>query len=181
MPKRGEVPDLLWLECWRIFKNRHLYQWECDQRHKKIGWRTDIYRNVACRLAAKYQTLILEDIDLSKLAKRATDDKDDELTKQQRRHRFQCAPSTLRLALAQAFGKARTIIVPCKNDTRKCNHCGKLCDWDHIQLHHSCEHCGAEWDQDHNAGRNMLAAAAAGIRAKPRGKRSRKRGRKIPQ
>jgi hypothetical protein len=163
LPQRGEVSDLEWLYCWAK-KDRHLYQWECDARAKVLRRRDEIFRVDAARLAARYQTLVLEGgktrsglMDLRKFAVKAEATEAETMGDDAARaSRVKTAPGEARNALVRAF---RGDVDPASPEwtTAMCHGCGGLCEWDQARhLRHRCEHCGAEWDQDENAARNML-------------------------
>ena len=57
-------------EDWRR-QNDHLYRWECDERHRALAHRDEVYRVWARRLASEYGRVVVEDVNFAALAKRA--------------------------------------------------------------------------------------------------------------
>lgn len=160
--ERGIVGELeliaLYLEWWRR-KDRHLYEWECNQRSTALRRRKDIYRNIAAELAATYHTLVLEDFDLRAFTKNATPE--EEVTDHTHRIRTVAAPHELRSAILGAWAKERTMVLPAKDTTRECHVCHHVNTlWRKPEdLVQTCAGCGTSWDQDDNAGRILLQRA----------------------
>lgn len=68
--ENGELPAVLeLLEAWRK-QDRHLWTWEAHQRQKALRRRREKYRLLAHQLANRYSTIVLEQLDLSKEARR---------------------------------------------------------------------------------------------------------------
>jgi len=155
-----------YLELWRR-KNKHLYQWECDQRKRAIRRRLDIYRNWAFQLCSTYATINIEDFDMRKVALRPC--LYQEQTRQEklaRRHRVQAAVSTLRLALFSASSPGQVIEQPAEDNTRRCEFCGTVHEYDYKKtLKVLCPVCGnepvdgLEKDQDARNCENQLQRA----------------------
>lgn len=153
---RGDKWAYIDLETWR-YKDHHLWEWETSQRVKSLRRRTEVYRIFAANLARRYNTLVLEDFDLRVFARRAPAEESAE-NELARSHRHQLATSSLRLALLNAFGKSRTVVVSAVNTTAACHVCGTVLSFDAaVAIDHRCEACGASWDQDDNACVNLLA------------------------
>jgi transposase len=150
------------LEAWR-YNDHHLWAWEAHQRVRALRNRREIYRVFAARMAREYHTVVLEDWNISKIAKRPAVDEETvaDGNKNSRTARQSVAVSELRLALTHAFG-ARVEKVPCAFTTRDCHACGSVESWDQAaELVHTCSSCGVVWDQDANAAQNLLARFAA--------------------
>jgi hypothetical protein len=156
---------LAWyLYCWTR-QDRHLHQWEADERRHALRSRDEIFRVAASRLAARYQTLVLEGtnstksglLNLADLAsKAASTEAETKADDAQRAQRVKAAPGECRSALVQAF-RGSVEPEPLERTTTECHHCHGLCEWDAArELRHTCEHCGARWDQDANAAKNLL-------------------------
>lgn len=96
----------LYLEWWRR-KNRHLYQWECDQRVKSIGHRDEEFRKFAAVLARTYETIIVRELDFAKVARLAQPEAEQVMAKKVRSNRQLAAPGKLRSCIVSAAGKAR--------------------------------------------------------------------------
>lgn len=144
-------------EAWR-YQDRHLWAWEAHQSKKLKRYQLQVYREAAARLAATYETLVLEDLNLTEFAETpapesgAANDAGD--------LRQIAAPSVLRAALVNAFGKHRVVLVPPEFTTKNCAHCGTTNEVG-APLYFTCVNCGLAWDQDLNACHNLLAWALA--------------------
>lgn len=91
------------LEAWRR-QDKHLYQWHGMMRQKAIRHRRDLYRCWARKLAEKYSgSLIIEDFDLTKIARRAKTESEETLGEARRWRRTAIAVGELRDALKHAF------------------------------------------------------------------------------
>jgi hypothetical protein len=138
-------------------RDRHLYQWERDEYASVLRSRREIYRLWARKLAASYDSVIIEAFDMRSVVVRAPS-KDD--IPAARHYRFLVGPHYLRAEIQSVFGKRCEILKPAKR-TLTCHACGALCKWDKArELRHDCESCGAAWDQDANNSRNQLLDAA---------------------
>lgn len=147
------------LEAWRK-QDRHLYEWEANQRRKAVAWRDDLYRRFAAELSRRYRTVVLEDADWRELARHAPEEEADSRIGQFAR--TIAAPGRLREILRERF--AESLLVPAEYTTQQCHVCGGRCEWDQGRhLEHTCEHCGCRWDQDANAAANMVAAASGPV------------------
>lgn len=103
----------LWsgLEAWHR-QDAHLWRWQVHGRATALRRRREAYRVLAADLATRYDTLVIERLDLRALA-RATDPRPP--AHQARAQRVETAPSVLRQACVQAFGargKAVLTIAP---------------------------------------------------------------------
>lgn len=146
------------LEVWR-YHDFHLWEWEASQRVKALRNRREIYRVFAARLAAVYETLVIEEFDLRKMAVRPVADSTEKVNETARTMRHAAAVSELREALVQAFAGPRRHVArePAQDTTRSCNACGSIEKWDQAaEVSHTCSGCGAHWDQDDNAALNLL-------------------------
>lgn len=155
IPDDGCSPLLVYLEWWRR-KNRHLYQWECNQRESSLLWRRDLYRNWAADLRTRYETIVIEDFDLRRFCRKEMPE--EERSNFQRAIRFIAAPSELRLAIISAAGRDRVIEKPCEETTQRCHLCGHVNkEWAvPDELVQQCAGCARTWDQDFNACHNLL-------------------------
>jgi len=139
-------------------RDRHLYQWERDEYAKVIRTRRQLYHLWALALAARYETVTVEDYNLARLIER---DKPVEIP-EARHVRFLVAPGSLREEVADVFGTERSKLLKPRGRTVVCNVCGESCKWDKARkVSHQCEHCGATWDQDANNAANQVVDAAA--------------------
>lgn len=138
-------------------RDRHLYQWERDEYSSVLRARREIYRLWARKIAACYDSCLIEAFDMRSVVKRDPD-KDD--IPAARHYRFLVGPHYLRAEVKSVFGKACEVLKPAKR-TLTCHACGHLCKWDKArELRHDCESCGAAWDQDSNNSKNQLLDAA---------------------
>lgn len=151
-----EEAHLAWLQRWAQ-KDRHLAVWKSGGMERLRLHRREIYRVAAARLAARYETVIVEGSDRRELARRPEATSKDTIAEDKMQSiRVIAAPSELVMALKNAFFR-RWQEAPPADTTSTCHECGGLCEWDQAkELEHTCEHCGAHWDQDYNAGQNFL-------------------------
>jgi Putative transposase DNA-binding domain len=141
-----------WLEYWR-YHDFHLYQCERSLDTKARGWRNEIYRIAAAKLAEQYGTLVFEDIRLDIMAKgKIAGD-----------NRFLAAPSEFRNACKNA---ARTrgkdhVEVPAAYTTKRHLHkndgseCGFITEMGG-KMEYVCDGCGEHLDRDENAAHGIL-------------------------
>jgi len=179
----GDEQGFSLLEAWGS-QDRHLWQWEEHQRAKSMRRRLDQYRRLACDLATRYDTLVLEAFDKRATQKHKPLAAEEAEIKEARWQQRAAATSELCLALTQAFHArgGRVVKIDPAMTTQRCHVCGHEGRWDAApQVDHTCENCGSTWDQDANAVRNMLAlhAKAAGkeVSRQPRQAKWAKRGR----
>jgi len=138
-------------------RDRHLYQWERDEYASVLRARREIYRLWARKLAASYDSVIIEAFDMRSVVKRTPSEDDIPAA---RHYRFLVGPHCLRLEIQSVFGARCEVLKPAKR-TLTCHACGALCKWDKArELRHDCESCGAAWDQDANNAKNQLLDAA---------------------
>lgn len=141
-------------------RDRHLWQWECDERAKMQRQREEIFRLWVRRLRAKYGSVTIESYSMADLARSATTPETPRMTAA-RHVRFLVAPSYLRAEVVRVFGEDCTDANKGKR-TKRCHVCRKMCSFDAAEeLAHECEHCGASWDQDANNAVNQLLDTAA--------------------
>ncbi len=153
------VPPELAREHWAR-RDRHLWQWECDERRKMLAQRREIYRLWVRGLRARYASVSIESFSLAELIRQATEPETPRL--QAARHiRFLVAPGMLRAEIALVFGD-RCQDLNVGKRTKRCHACRRVCKFDAAaELSHECEHCGAFWDQDVNNATNQLIDTAA--------------------
>jgi hypothetical protein len=145
------------LEKWR-YHDHHLWSWEAHQRRRSLNQRRDFYRCRAKELAKDYDTLILEEFDLSKIARRPrTDDAAENETA--RSNRQLAAVGVFRSILIQAFQSfgRQVVQVSAVDTTRTCHECGVVETFDAAAiLSPTCQN-GHTWDQDVRAWNNLLS------------------------
>jgi hypothetical protein len=162
----GDAEGFDALEAWR-YHDDHLWRWELNQRERSLLNRKERFRIFAAWLARRYSTLILEDFDLSQMARKAKPEKAEGEAQAPRTQRQMVAPSELRSVLCNAFSaRGGRVIEVCSVDTtRVCHACGAVNHWDQAAyLRWACSACGAGWDQDDNASENILSLGFDEIR-----------------
>lgn len=103
------------LEEWRK-RDKHLWQWESNARRKARARRKHQYRNLAAEMSRRYGRLVLERLDLRRLARRPEPDSDRDDVPQGRSQRVKVAPAELREALVNAFQLRGGEVVTVKAD-----------------------------------------------------------------
>jgi len=101
---KGDEQFFRELEAWRRH-DKHLWQWEANQRKKSLLRRREDYRVLAAKFARKYESLVLERLNLSDMARIPAPEASMKSHPQARSQRFETAPSELRQALILAFKK----------------------------------------------------------------------------
>jgi hypothetical protein len=94
----------LWprIEAWRR-RDRHLWQYEANERQQVIARRRDAYRKVAAWLAAAARVVAIKDVDVAEARKRPGVDGEDTYEARGSRRQIQfAAPSELRMAIENA-------------------------------------------------------------------------------
>jgi len=143
----------LWLEWWRR-KDDHLWAWEANERQHAIRRRKQAYRLTAIDLAKRYNTIVIDDTDLRKMADLSK--AGGELPEVARHQRMMAAPSELKAQLLEVFGKDRATKVPAKDNTALHAGCGGRMSEEPSMLHLRCTTCGAVADRDANNCENLL-------------------------
>lgn len=149
-------------EAWRR-QDKHLLEWEANQRKKTLNKRRELYRQFALKVA-EYEEVRVEQLDLRVFAEKpkAGDPPERYVTKKARTKRFIAGLSYLMNYMADA-------VVRAGGDwregnpawtTQMCHVCEKVDEFDAaIDIEHTCSYCGARWDQDYNAAMNILSAS----------------------
>jgi hypothetical protein len=150
------------LEAWRR-KDRHLWEWETNERRQLLARRNDAWRRVAAWLAGQAGQVLLDSWALSPL--RAVPDvaAPDNLQAQAARANLVLAASgTLRAAIQNA-AQARGVPMSAPKSVAAANHhvCGFPLDAAGRMASAlvRCQHCDVQVDQDYNALCHLLAAA----------------------
>jgi len=142
-----------------VTQEDHLWDWESSKRAKVIGWRKDLFNNLAHKLTKEYDCVFVEDINHQDLAKRAAPEQaNDNQTDAMRRARAMCSPGALIESFEKAMAKTGGYVVRVNPayTTRICHVCGADHEWDQTKLDHTCKACGSTWDQDKNAAINIF-------------------------
>ena len=148
---------------WRA-KWRHLTEWMMRNRRRGLNMRKDFYRTTAARIAQHTSRLVIETFNVRRVAVLPKPEEETTGGPEARHNRFLAAISEFRNCLLLAASKyhcAVDIVEP-TNNTRRCNVCGKLLDWDPAkEIVHNCPDCST-WDQDVNNTNNAMARVASG-------------------
>ena len=158
----GDAKGFEPLEVWRR-QDKHLWEWEANERRKALARRLEFYRVWAAGIARRYSLVCIESFDLSKMARKPKIEEEGQYDDFARKQRVVSAPSVMRDALIAACARRGVLLVkvPCVATTITCCSCGAETRWDAAKyLSHRCE-CGAIWDQDHNAAINILRTGIA--------------------
>ncbi len=159
----------VYLELWRQ-KNRHLWQWEAQQRLKATAHRNELFRIWSRRLADRYAEIRIEDFDLRKMAKTPEPDEESR-TKDFRVTRAAAAPGEFRARLAEVAA-SKIVKAPAHGNTVICFECRFLNERPLTRLM-VCVGCGKAMDQDANNCHNQLrerdggAPETGGARSSP--------------
>lgn len=149
-------------EAWRK-QDKHLLEWEANQRESVINCRKDLFRCWAKQIA-RYRTVVLERLNLRAFTDRPGQGAEPETAQARaaRGVRQEAGVSILRGAIKDAVRRAggEIVEVPAVKTTQTCSVCEREEPFDAAaNLRHRCVQCLAEWDQDENAARNLLRAA----------------------
>lgn len=142
-----------------MVKDRHLCKWEADDRFRGANIRRDFYLKMAADIAGRYATVVIEEFDLRKMARRAAPEENKDAPLAARHNRHVAALSEFRNALAPACVVRSSEIErqPAMDTTMECHLCGYNVPWDAApKIMHTCGGCGKTWDQDKNAAMNLL-------------------------
>lgn len=154
--KEGDTQVFNHFEKWR-YSDQHLLNYEYGNRRAGLRERKDFYRKIASDFGKKYGKVILEDLDLSKMAEKPELSSDKDLSDTSRSQRFMAANSELRSALENVFGKENIIKINPAYTSRTCNACKTDQSLDPSSPIHTCTNpkCGLVWDRDENAAKNI--------------------------
>jgi hypothetical protein len=162
--------DLVFPAAWK-WRGRwiHLYQYCTCNRAKALRSRADSYRKLAAELAQTSSRLLVEDFDVSKVAELPEAEEETTGGQDARTNRTIASVHELREFILQAAEKYHcpVDVVKVTNNTRRCNVCGELFEWDPAKkVTHTCpgiDNLGCStWDQDVNATDNAHDRAARG-------------------
>lgn len=145
------------LSAW-VNNDRHLWRWQANELDNAKKARKDMYRKWARKIARKYGTVVVLDMDLRIPAKRARveDTEDVEIRAARYNNRMACLSSLVE-AVKDTCVKMPKLKL--KHITQTCSYCDELNSFDAAdRIHHTCTNCGRLWDQDVNAARNLLLA-----------------------
>lgn len=149
---RGLSALAFYLELWRQ-KNRHLWQWEANQRLNATAHRNELFRIWSRHLADRYSEIRIEDFDLRKMAKTPEPDEESR-PKDFRVSRAAAAPGEFRMRLAEVAGH-KILKAPAHGNTVICFECRHVNERSLTRLM-VCAGCDREMDQDSNNCHNQL-------------------------
>ena len=160
---RGDEEIYSALAEWRT-KYRHLQEWQMRNRRQGLNMRKDFYRTTAAHIAQHSARMVIEAFDVRQVAVLPKPEEELKGGPSARHNRFLAAISELRGCLLLAGQKyhCSVDIVKANNNTRRCNVCGKILDWDPAKkVVRECPECST-WDQDVNATDNAMDRVASG-------------------
>jgi len=161
LPNDQDIFEKVWYWRGRYF---HLQQWLTGNRTKALRARLDYYRKVAREIAITREKIIIEAFDMSQVATRPPAEMEDTTWQKARENRTRASCHELRLCIVQACAKYGTkiVLVKAENNTRRCNVCGKILEWNPArELVRQCPDCST-WDQDINNTDNSHDSLARG-------------------
>jgi hypothetical protein len=142
------------LDAWRR-QDRHLYQWESEERNKALLRRREVYRVWAADLARRYARLVTEDVDFARVARNAAPEEDATFDGVHRT-RVEAAPGEARACVRGAFSeRGRVLIVDGRS--KRCPACGGAAAEGNGFL--ACAPCGARMEADFGRCWNLLRDA----------------------
>ena len=140
-------------------QDRHLYEWESDERAKCVRRRRALVLAWVQSIAMRYERIVVESFSLAEIIRR--DSVSVAEIPEARHVRFMVAPGELREMVKREVGKERVKLVGGAM-TMACSQCGCELVGDRIRsIELRCERCGDSVDQDANNAENQHAAAAA--------------------
>jgi hypothetical protein len=140
------------VEEWRV-NDRKVLLWEYNQREKLLNRRNDLFRCAVRDLFASAGTILVNHIDLGKIAQNKTY----VLPLGSQRYRIISAPSILRSYIREYSERNGLTLVDATASTWECHKCGNVNKpFQARVLHQVCSHCTTRWDQDVNACLVML-------------------------
>lgn len=139
-----------------VRQDRHLREYESNERAAGANRRRYAVRHEGIRLATRYEILVTDSSNLAELAerKRGADAKDD-AAEQARRQRKFAAPGACRFEIRDVFGPTRSVVVPAAGLSSLCADCGAELLGEKSALVRDCPTHGPV-DVDRNACRRML-------------------------
>lgn len=156
----GDAAAFEALERWR-YHDRHLLEWEAEQRTKALRCRRDFFRCFAKDLALRYGKIVIGKFSLAALAKKPSPEEAPN-NDQANSNRHMNAPSELITCIQQAAQRygAEFVNPSAVDATRTCEVCGLVEAFDakvDVMRTPVCSGCGETWDQDDNHCATLLA------------------------
>jgi hypothetical protein len=151
------------LKAWRRH-DRHLWEWEANERRQLLARRDDAWRRVAAWLTGRAARILTDSWPLTGLsAVPDVAEPDDHQARAARANLVLAAPGTLRAAIENA-AQARGVPVVARELTAAASHhaCGQpfSASARMASVLVRCQQCGQEVDQDYNTLLHLLAADA---------------------
>lgn len=166
----GDAASFAELEAWR-HQDRHLWQWEANERDGAIAARREVVRLWAHGIAQRYGRVAMEKRFIKAMVKKAKDE-----AQPVARQRQATAAGEVMSEIEAAVRKCGGAIIDASavDTTATCHTCGNDAKpASKAALMHACSVCGEVWDQDENAARNLLTRMDKG---KEKAKRATKVG-----
>jgi hypothetical protein len=159
----GDTDGYALLESWR-YRDHHLWEWESGQSNQARRARREQYRRWAAWLARTYQTIVLEEFDLSDVAKKPSDgNRRGQQEEKASSWRQLASTSELRESVRNAASTrgAKYVERDPAYTTQECPYddCQHVEAWDaasSIEKRPPCTKCGRSWDQDDGAALVLL-------------------------
>lgn len=154
------------LRAW-VTQDRHLLEWEVNQRSRRIGHRRAVWREWAVRLARRYGRILMCEMDLRDLTRQPAPEEGDPADDRRQRYVERiAAPGELRTYQRHAALKYGSALVEISSveekPTKTCWSCRAVDEWDSTSaLVRRCQRCGTVSDQDANHVRILLEADSA--------------------
>lgn len=156
------------LEAWRK-QDKHLWEWQANERQQTTRHRDDMWRCVGAWLAGQTSTIVVDDTDLRELRRREDITETDPAlpgiaSDRARSHAVIAAPGSLRERVIMAAKRRGVPVETVKASGLSRTHttCGHENPQDPQYAASSsvlCSGCGAVYEQDRNAARMMLTRA----------------------
>jgi len=156
------------LEAWHK-RDVHLWQYGEGTSARLMRSRREQYRTFAAKMLERYGEIVMDKLDLRIFAE--LEARGDDLAPIARAQRVQAAPSTLRLALQNAYGREGRVVSWVGARTSSTCHVCRAPVVLGRDLIHTCQGCQSHWDVDDNACSNLLREPEAGIKI-PKASRS---------
>jgi len=157
------IPTSPWvLAAWRK-RDKHLFEYEANLRNQLQDGRKNMYREFASRVAQRYATIVIEDLDLRDFHRLPNVEEGG--SKEEDALRTYVRWACLHELINSLKHRCQVVLrVNPEFTTMRCHACGIVdTAWtDHAGLMHTCPSCQARWDQDRNAARNILRDGLGG-------------------
>jgi transposase len=132
----------------------HLSEWIANGRDNLLAWKKNYYRRFAYQIARGNRVLLLDADDFAKMAETPAPETGKKNIKNDLR--FIAAPSMLRDALEQAFGKDKVFYSSFAATSRTCSQCGHINEELGATRTFKCAVCAYETDREANATANVM-------------------------